>query len=216
LVLPVGLCPPPAAPTRAADATEADETNARPLTLVYAGTLGVAHDPALLTALAARLEPHRLRLTLALSGCQASALRRSLAGHPAIDWRTHLTLAELSEADGHLVSLAAPATHLCVPSKAVTAVCLGRPFLFAGCPEADTWQTLGAAGWLIPPGCENELEAALLSFRSPQERARRAAAARSLAVALHRQERESLNTLATLIAGWSQPFRSEAPYTNGL
>jgi len=196
VILPVGLCPPcPAGPEPGA-----------PPTLVYAGTLGEAHDPAMVAAIAGRAAAAGIRVTLAASGRRAPELRRLLAGDPAVRWQDRLSEAELARADVHLVSLAGAAAHLSVPSKAVTAVCLGRPFLFAGPAEADTWQELGAAGWLVagPAG----IDPALAGLADPVARATRAAAARSLAAALHHRRDRAVATLAALIASW---FTTAAP-----
>jgi hypothetical protein len=200
LVLPVGLEPPPPCPA------SGDADSNAPLTLAYAGTLGAAHDPAALVALVERADPARFRFLFAVTGRHAAALRRRLAGHPAVVWREHLERAELVAAAAHVVTLSGPATHLCVPSKAVTAMALGRPLLFAGRAAADTWQQLGAAGWLIPvqPGGgyrPADIDAALAALADPAARAGRAAAARDVAATLIRQRQASIERLAALIAG---------------
>ena len=223
VILPVGLIPPgtmngkSAVPGRARPAFEGslDLSTSRPdgmtqpvpefpPTLVYAGNLGEAHDPAALAAIVARAGPARFRFTLAVSGRHAAGLRRQLAGHPAVSWRDRLTLADLAAAAAHLVSLSGRATHLSVPSKAVTAVCLGRPFLFAGSAEADTWRELGAAGWRIAERSDGTLDpaaidAALSALANPGEREARAAAARTLATSLHRRRAEAVAGLAAII-----------------
>ncbi len=195
LIVPVGLVPPvsPAPPP---------DTNSR-LTLVYAGTLGEAHDPAALTALIARADPARFHFALAVSGQHAAGLRRRLSGHPAVSWHDHLSNTDLAAAAAHIVTLSSRATHLSVPSKAVTAVCLGRPFLFCGAPEADTWRDLGAAGWLIPQTTPDAVEAAideaLSALANPETRQARAATARALAVTLHRARSDAVANLAAMI-----------------
>ncbi len=175
-----------------------------PLTLVYAGNLGEAHDPAALAAIVGRADPARFRFAFAVSGRHADRLRRDLAGHPAVSWHERLTTADLAGAAAHLVSLSGRATHLSVPSKAVTAVCLGRPFLFTGSAEADTWRDLGAAGWLIAERSDGTLppaaiDAALAALADPAGRVARAAAARALAAGLQRRRSEALATLAAII-----------------
>ena len=201
VIVPVGLVPlpcPAAPPSPAAGA---------PPTLVYAGNLGEAHNPAALAAIVGRAGPDRFRFVFAVSGRHAGGLRRALAGHAAVSWRDHLSIAELAAADVHLVSLAGRATHLAVPSKAVSAVCLGRPFLFTGSAEADTWQELGGAGWLIAERPDGSLDpaaidAALAALADPGQRQSRAEAARALATGLHRRREEAVAALAALITAF--------------
>ena len=197
VILPVGL-----APSRSGDPRPSDPDE--PLTLVYAGNLGEAHDPAALAAIVGRADPARFRFAFAVSGRHAAGLRRILAGHPAVSWHDRLTTADLTDAAAHLVSLSGRATHLSVPSKAVTAVSLGRPFLFAGSAEADTWQELGSAGWLIAERtngalCPAAIDAALSALADPSERERRTAAAQTLAAALHHRRSAAVAEIAAII-----------------
>jgi len=197
VILPVGLTPPHFGET-------APPNPDAPPTLVYAGNLGEAHDPAALAAIVGRADPTRFRFVFAVSGRHAAGLRRTLAGHPAVSWHDRLATADLASAAAHLVSLSGRATHLSVPSKAVTAVCLGRPFLFAGAAEADTWRELGSAGWLIaerPDGtlAPAAIDAALAALSDPAAREVRAAAARALAAGLHRRHAEAVAALAAII-----------------
>lgn len=198
-LLPAGLAPAGLAPLSSAPPRPAPPPGA-PLTLVYAGTLGEAHDPALLAALLGRADPARFRILLAATGRRAPELLRALAGHPALIRRERLTPDELAAADIHLVSLSAAAARLAVPSKAVTAVCLGRPFLFLGSPESDCWRDLGAAGWLVrTPG---DVGPALEAVCDPAGRAARAAAARALGPRLQRRRDDAVALLAGLISQW--------------
>ncbi len=200
LVLPVGLLPPCTAAAAPAD-------SAAPLTLVYAGTLGEAHNPAALASIIGQADPARFRFALAVSGRHAAGLRRQLTGHPAVRWHDRLATADLAAAAAHLVSLAGPATHLAVPSKALTAVSLGRPFLFAGSAEADTWRDLGAAGWLIPERsdgtpCPAAIDAALAALADPVQRQARVAAAHALATTLRYRRTDAIATLAAIITAF--------------
>jgi hypothetical protein len=202
LVLPVGL---PAEDTAGAALRTGGAADR--LTLGYAGTVGDGHGVAALAALAEALDPARFRLVLAVRGGRAEELRRRLGERPGIEWRARLSWAELAALEVHVVSLAPAATGLCVPSKAVTAIGLGRPLLFLGDPGSDTWQTLGAAGWLVPWTTEAvphrpALEQALAELADPGPRARRADAALALAERLRAERTETLRHLAARIADW--------------
>ena len=171
--------------------------------LAYAGNLGEAHSPALVARLVERADPARFHFLLAPYGGRAEELRQ-LVGNPAhVTWRETIPAAELSAVDAHIVSLVGRMTDLCVPSKAVSAICMGRPIIFAGLERADNWRMLGAAGWLIPEWAgetyrDADIDRVLAAVADPAERAGRIAAATRLTRDLHDAERLALQALA----GW--------------
>ena len=115
----------------------------------YAGNIGEAHCPNLLEALVNAADPARFLFVFALYGTHRPRLEARLADRPNIVWADHLSHAELAHADVHIASLRAEWTHVCVPSKAVSTICLGRPLLFSGDRAGDTASMLGDAAWLI-------------------------------------------------------------------
>lgn len=120
--------------------------------LVYAGNLGRAHWSDALLELAKQSDPMRFRLIVAAYGVQAKAVQTQLMGFPHVEWRnTPLNANELNAADVHVVSLRKNWTHVCAPSKAVSALCRGRPLLFFGAEDADAWKWADGAGWRIDP-----------------------------------------------------------------
>ncbi|MEI7610084.1 MAG: hypothetical protein WCJ64_22095 [Rhodospirillaceae bacterium] len=87
----------------------------------------------------------------------------------------------------------------------MSAVALGRPFLFAGPAEADSWRELGEAGWLIPHRSGGladaaAIDAALSGLADPAARSARAAAARRLARELQERRTGAISALAAMIA----------------
>jgi hypothetical protein len=114
--------------------------------------------------------------------------------------------AELLHADVHAASLRMDWTHVCVPSKAVTTVCLGRPLLFAGDPQSDTAEMLGRASWIlpIPRGGRYDRElmrVTLAEIADPEKRVARTREARLLAETLKAQKMRALVEIGDLIAG---------------
>jgi len=179
--------------------------------IACAGNYGEAHPPGALMALVEAAGTKGWRFLLALHGSQAPMLRQRLANHPAVTWRDHLGEAELMAASAHFVPLKRTATHLCVPSRALTALCLGCPVIFAGDPEADTWRLLARggvpAGWLLPEQVNGhyraiDLERVVASVSDPAERARCTQAARQRA----REIRADYHHALTQLIGW---LRSE-------
>jgi hypothetical protein len=157
--------------------------------VVYAGNLGPLHPVSALI----RLVQHsavrfpRLRWVLAVTGSQAGSLRAALAHYPAVIWaETPLSWSTLAEMEIHCAGLRLAATHLCVPSKAVSALSLGRPLLWLGAAESDiwSWATGGPepAGWRIDLSGEDgfslaEADACLEAMLDPAVRERRTYAA---------------------------------------
>lgn len=120
--------------------------------LIYAGNLGRAHWADALPLLAAACDPARFHLTVAAYGAGAAQIRAQLRGFPHVDWRdAPLADAELDAGHVHIASLRENWTHVCVPSKAISALCRGRPILFFGAAASDVWGWANGAGWRVDP-----------------------------------------------------------------
>ena len=117
--------------------------------VVYAGNLGEAHSPEALALFVERADPFRFFFVFSAYGSRAEAFRDRIGNRGNVTWCDRVRPEELVHGDVHLVSLKAGWTHVCVPSKAVTAVSAGRPIVFFGSANADTWRLLGKAGWLV-------------------------------------------------------------------
>ncbi len=169
--------------------------------LAYAGNLGEAHSVEILTALVRRADPQRFRFLLALYGARADAARAALSGAPHVIWRDQVSHADLAHADVHVAMLKPSWTHLCVPSKAVSSICLGRPLLFAGSERSDNWSLLQAAGWLIRERDdatfdESDVDRALAAMASPRELAEKSAQALRLRAELLQDKERAFRDIA--------------------
>lgn len=199
LLMPAGVRPAPRHPAPA--------RRDGPVRLVYAGNLGRAHPAGALLRLAALLD-EGFRLTLSPYGSGAARLRHEMAGHPRIDWAEGpLSDAVLDAADVHVAALGLAWTHLCVPSKAISALCRGKPVLFFGSPDSDVCHWAGAAGW--PVGDDTSLAQALRHIADPDARAAARAAAIAAGDRLRQVERHSLDALAhglaAMLGGGARP-----------
>jgi hypothetical protein len=177
----------------------------RRIILAYAGNLGEAHSCEVLAEIVRRADPDRFAFVLAASGPKSGRLKSLTQDCPNLTWRTHMPPAELAHADVHIVSLQARWKHVCVPSKAVAAVCLGRPILFAGSPDTDTWDQFEQAGWLIaeqPDGSYRaaDVDRSLDAIACRQERVRKAYQAALLGNRLRSAEQEEMRRIVDWLA----------------
>jgi len=122
----------------------------------YAGNLGEAHSHDFLVDFIRCLDPKIHKCILALYGSKASSVLLEAKNNPAVETVTAISRRDLYFVDVHLVSLRPEWTHICVPSKAVSAVCAEGTILFNGSEGADTWQMFHDAGWLIQEGRDRE------------------------------------------------------------
>ncbi|MEI6986389.1 MAG: hypothetical protein WCK65_09680 [Rhodospirillaceae bacterium] len=198
-VLPAGALPEPA-PILATSGL---------VRLAYAGNLGDAHCPELVARLIERATDRGFHFDVSVHGSRAKWLRRRLAGRSMVRWHDFLAQDQLAEADCHLVTLSAAATWLCVPSKAVSAVCMARPVIFAGSADADSWAMLGQtgllAGWLIAEQANGgfrdaDIDNVLAAVAKPQEREAKTAAAKELGDRLRAMEAATQREIAAWIA----------------
>lgn len=149
--------------------------------------------------LAAACDPARFHLTVSTRGAATAAVRAQLARFPHVVWRDcPLTDAELDAADVHVVSLKENWTHVCVPSKAASALCRGRPILFFGAPSSDVWGWADGAGWRIDPAAAaaRALSSALEEMAAPERLAMATARAQAAGNRLRQAESAAVDALA--------------------
>ncbi|MEO5769866.1 MAG: glycosyltransferase [Polyangia bacterium] len=162
------------------------------LGLLYAGTMGRAHDfePMLALARACRARAgRRIAFCFACRGNRAAELRAAV--EPADDNVTFADFASeadlaarLAAADVHLVSLRREWAGIVVPSKFFASLAMGRPVVYAGPAESEiaSWgrslgvgMHLGAAADVEPVAARLvELAACPAALRRWQEQARAA------------------------------------------
>jgi colanic acid biosynthesis glycosyl transferase WcaI len=153
---------------------------------LYAGTLGMKHNPDVLHALAE--DDPTSEVVVVSEGLGADRLRELLEARPVANLRVlpfqpWEQLPEvLGAADVLVVLLEAGAGAFSVPSKILTCLCAGRPIL-AAVPAANLGaRTIGGAqaGMVVAPGEPDQFMAAARQLRSDaQLRGRMGASARS-------------------------------------
>jgi colanic acid biosynthesis glycosyl transferase WcaI len=132
-----------------------------PLTLLYSGNLGLAHEAETLCELVWRLrDPSRFRFRFAGGGVGFEALRRECqrGAWDHVSFEPYSPLARLSShlARCHigLVTQKREALGCIVPSKIYGLMAAGRPILFIGPRQATPARTIEryGCGWWVEPG----------------------------------------------------------------
>lgn len=117
--------------------------------LGYCGNLGEAHSAAFVINIIKLLDPSKFTMILSVYGSKAQEVLEVAKDKAAIIITNRVERNQLSFIDVHLVSLLPRWNNVCVPSKAVSAVCEGGAILFCGSEENDNWYYLKNAGWFI-------------------------------------------------------------------
>jgi glycosyltransferase involved in cell wall biosynthesis len=154
-----------------------------PLTLLYSGNLGLAHEVDSLQELLKRLPaPSRFRLRLAGGGVGLNRLREDCRSDRwrNISFEPHSPLSRLSDhlADCHigLVTQKRESLGCIVPSKVYGLLAAGRPVLFIGPKEATSARIIEryGCGWQVEPGKVEALCHLLLELEKNREEILRA------------------------------------------
>jgi glycosyltransferase involved in cell wall biosynthesis len=147
--------------------------------LMYAGTLGRKHDPALLVHLAQALPD--VKVVVVAEGAGADALRGGAMPENLLTWPMQPAndVAEVLATADVLIALLEPdASEFSVPSKVLTYLTAGRPILAAMPPDNLAARTVlrAAAGQVVHPGDHQALAVAAASLLDDVEGRRRMAA----------------------------------------
>ena len=140
--------------------------------VLYSGTLGLKHDPALLSRLALHYQAQGrddVVVVVATAGLGADFLRheaetRGIANLKVLPWQPYEELPQMLSAAEILTAMIEPDAGLfSVPSKILSCICAGRPIV-ASIPKdnlaAKTIERTGS-GIVVEPGDENGFIAAI-------------------------------------------------------
>jgi glycosyltransferase involved in cell wall biosynthesis len=148
--------------------------------ILYAGTLGLKHNPALFIEIAEALQKHECEATVVVVSegrgrdfLEAERRRLRLDNLVLLDYQPYETLPDvLASADILIAVLEPDAGRYSVPSKVLTYLCAARPVLGVMPPENDAATTLrtSKAGISVDPGNHQEAIAELLNLLADPER----------------------------------------------
>ncbi|MBX3242566.1 MAG: hypothetical protein KIT80_05450 [Chitinophagaceae bacterium] len=119
------------------------------IVLGYCGNIGEAHSADFLLEIINTLDAEKFTLVLALYGSKSGVIKEAARDRKGVVIKDSVPRHELTLIDVHLVTLLPEWNNICVPSKAVSAVCEGGTIMFCGDKENDNWEYLQEAAWLV-------------------------------------------------------------------
>ncbi len=129
----------------------------------YVGNLGEAHNPDILRWVAEAVDPELYILVVSCQGAHKRKIEEALKAKDHVYLESHIPEYLMSKIDIHIVILRSEWTHICVPSKGITAIQYGGAVLFFGSKESDTWKYVETCGWQVSTETEVHLWADTLS-----------------------------------------------------
>lgn len=121
---------------------------AEKIVYAYVGNIGEAHDAQALIEVSKNINKND-ELIIAVYGSKSSMLKSALSTKPNVRIAERLTDSEMKNIDVQIVSLKEEWTHICVPSKTLSAVQHGSAVLFLGSDNSDSWHYIKTVGWQI-------------------------------------------------------------------
>lgn len=115
----------------------------------YVGNLGEAHDREMVLMIIESLNRLKKRVIVSVYGTHAQWLRDRIHGLRFVKMVTSVLPDELNFIDVHIVSLVDSWTHICVPSKAVSAICAGATCILVCNKSSDLFDLLGEASFAL-------------------------------------------------------------------
>lgn len=123
------------------------DKNSSKVYLAYAGNIGEAHDLDLLIDFCKKLDSDKFTLILSVYGSKKLALISGLSDLPHIKMMNRLSSSDMTKIDIQVVSLKAEWTHICVPSRTLTAIAHGHHVIYFGSKESDSWEYISKFGF---------------------------------------------------------------------
>lgn len=117
--------------------------------LGYCGNIGAAHSVNFVKEVISGSAGGNYKFILSVYGEKAEELKKYALRFDHVITLEHVSKENLRCIDVHLVTLKREWVHICVPSKAVSAICSNATIMFCGTKQCDTWKLLGKAGWFV-------------------------------------------------------------------
>ena len=162
----------------------------------YVGNMGEAHSELFVERVAKQLDPERHVFVVSMYGKKAATLESRLRNYPVVIFCTGIEQAHMSWIDVHLVSLLDNWVHICVPSKAVSAVTSGTSILYCGPAQSDNWLMLQKAGWKLDTSADDQALSDLINGINSASLEEKKGEAVHLSEKLARQQKEAYAAIA--------------------
>lgn len=120
----------------------------------YVGTIGEAHASDAVIRLLKNVSKMGHRCIISCSGAKSQEVLNQVQSLPNVVITDFIAQAHLSFIDIQIVTLLSDWTHICVPSKALSAIQHGSAVFFIGEEMSDTWKYIEKAGWRISEDCD--------------------------------------------------------------
>jgi glycosyltransferase involved in cell wall biosynthesis len=117
----------------------------------YVGNLGEAHDADFIIEVMKSINPQTQHFILVGYGVKADKVCTQAYGIDGVTVLDRVEREHLRFIDVHLATLLPEWDHVCVPSKAVSAVCQGGCLILCCSEENDNWKLLYKASWRVDP-----------------------------------------------------------------
>lgn len=125
------------------------------ITFGYVGTIGEAHASKAVIRLIRNLDELNFKCILSCSGAKSNEVINTVKTLKNVGVVDYIEQKYLQYIDVQIVALLSDWTHICVPSKAISALQQGSAVMFIGEEESDTWRYIANAGWRIGQDCDS-------------------------------------------------------------
>ena len=166
----------------------------------YVGNMGEAHDPEFVISVMRALDPRKHVMVLAVYGVHGKKCIAAAELFESVRVVNQVSREELGWIDVHVTSLNPKWDHVCVPSKAVSAVCSGGALITCSSDLNDNWILLQDAAWRIPPGCDYSVEIpAIVRSLSSEDLCEKRLRAKNLAEKLQKMRADAFEDVRRII-----------------
>lgn len=128
----------------------------------YCGNIHDAHNPDFVIQMIDNIDYTKHKLILALYGQKSPKVVEYAKNKKGVYLTKSVPRKDLTYIDIHMVSLLPQFTHFAVPSKAVSAITMGKNILFCGDETSDSWKLFKDASWLIKD--DNNMNLSIANF----------------------------------------------------
>lgn len=122
----------------------------------YIGNLGEGHDHLMVLKIIRALNREKKNVLLSVYGSKAKQLLDLVKNLSYVKCVDRVLENELQYIDVHIVTLRKMWTHICLPSKAISAVCSGSACIIAASKDGDLYFLLNEAAWWVDPDCSTD------------------------------------------------------------